>query len=39
MNATIVSDGPLTLPRPARIFSGPDEAAIDAALQPAGARR
>lgn len=35
MHATIVSDGPLTLPRPGRIFSGPDEAAIDAALQPA----
>ncbi len=35
MNATIVSDGPLTLPRPARIFTGPDETAIDAALQPA----
>ena len=37
MNAAIVSDGPLTLPRPARIFNGPDETAIDAALQP-GAR-
>lgn len=35
MNATIVSDGPLTLPRPARIFTGPDETAIDTALQPA----
>jgi len=37
MSATIVSDGPLTLPRPARIFTGPDEIAIDAALRP-GAR-
>jgi glyoxylase-like metal-dependent hydrolase (beta-lactamase superfamily II) len=35
MNATIVSDGPLTLPRPAQIFMGPDETAIDAALRPA----
>jgi glyoxylase-like metal-dependent hydrolase (beta-lactamase superfamily II) len=35
MHATIVSDGPLTLPRPARIFSGLDEVAIDEALQPA----
>jgi len=36
MSATIVSDGPLTLSRPARIFRGPDETAIDAALRPAG---
>ena len=36
MNATIVSDGPLVLPRAARIFKGPDEASIDAALRPAG---
>jgi glyoxylase-like metal-dependent hydrolase (beta-lactamase superfamily II) len=41
MAATIVSDGPLTLPPAARIFSGPDGvpidgAAIDAALTGAG---
>ena len=36
MDAMIVSDGPLALPRAARIFSGPDEAAIDAALGGAG---
>jgi glyoxylase-like metal-dependent hydrolase (beta-lactamase superfamily II) len=35
MSATIVSDGPLTLPRPARVFTGPDETEIDAALRPA----
>jgi len=36
MDAMIVSDGPLVLPRAARIFSGPTEAAIDAALGGAG---
>ena len=38
MDAMIVSDGPLALPRAARIFSGPDEAAMDAALGGAGSR-
>jgi len=32
MDATIVSDGPLLLPRASRIFSGPDEAAMGAVL-------
>ena len=32
MSATIVSDGPLVLPRAVRIFTGPDAAAMDAAL-------
>ena len=32
MAATVVSDGPLELPRAARIFAGPDAAAMDAAL-------
>ena len=36
MDATIVSDGPLVLPRAGRIFKGPDEAAMNAALR--GAR-
>jgi len=36
MDATIVSDGPLVLPRASRIFTGPDEAAMDAALGGAG---
>ena len=36
MDATIVSDGPLSLPKAARIFTGPDVASIDAALTDAG---
>jgi glyoxylase-like metal-dependent hydrolase (beta-lactamase superfamily II) len=36
MDAAIVSDGPLVLPRASRIFAGPDEAAMDAALGGAG---
>ena len=36
MDATIVSDGPLVLPRASRIFTGPDEAAMDAALGGSG---
>ena len=36
MEAAIVSDGPLVLPRAARIFKGPDAAAMDAALNAAG---
>jgi glyoxylase-like metal-dependent hydrolase (beta-lactamase superfamily II) len=36
MAATVVSDGPLSLPPAARIFSGPDGAAVDAALVEAG---
>ena len=36
MDATIVSDGPLVLPRAARIFKGPDEAAMDTALGASG---
>jgi glyoxylase-like metal-dependent hydrolase (beta-lactamase superfamily II) len=36
MKATIVSDGPLTLPAAAKIFSGPDGEALDAALMGAG---
>ena len=35
-DATIVSDGPLTLPRAAKIFRGPDAAALDAAVTAAG---
>ena len=36
MAATIVSDGPLVLPRAARIFKGAEEAALTAALDGAG---
>ncbi len=36
MAATIVSDGPLTLPRAVRIFKGPDDAPLVAALAQAG---
>lgn len=36
MDATIVSDGPLVLPRAARIFKGPAEADMDAALGQSG---
>lgn len=36
MDATIVSDGPLVLPRAARIFQGPNESAMNAALGTAG---
>jgi glyoxylase-like metal-dependent hydrolase (beta-lactamase superfamily II) len=36
MQATIVSDGPLSLPAAAKIFKGPDAGAIDAALTEAG---
>ena len=36
MHATIVSDGPLVLPGAARIFKGPDAAAMNAALAAAG---
>lgn len=36
MDATIVSDGPLVLPRAAHIFKNPDEAAMDAALEASG---
>src|ERR1700744_5010570 len=36
MDAAIVSDGPLVLPRAGRIFKGPDEAAMDAALGASG---
>lgn len=36
LDAAIVSDGPLVLPRAARIFKGPDEAAMDAALGASG---
>ena len=36
MHATIVSDGPLVLPGAARIFKGPDAAAMNAALDAAG---
>ena len=36
MAATIVSDGPLTLPRAVRIFKGPEEAPLVAALEQAG---
>jgi len=36
MDATIVSDGPLVLPRANRIFEGPDEAAMNAALGATG---
>lgn len=36
MAATIVSDGPLTLPRAARIFKGPEEDALNAALTETG---
>jgi len=35
-HATIVSDGPLVLPRAIRIFTGPDEAAMNAALAGSG---
>lgn len=34
--ATIVSDGPLTLPAAAKIFHGPGKAALDAAVSDAG---
>jgi glyoxylase-like metal-dependent hydrolase (beta-lactamase superfamily II) len=36
MEATVVSDGPLSLPPAARIFSGPDGSMVDAALAEAG---
>lgn len=36
MDATIVSDGPLSLPSAARIFTGPDRQRLDAALTDAG---
>ena len=36
MSATIVSDGPLVLPRASRIFSGLDEATMDSALGGSG---
>jgi glyoxylase-like metal-dependent hydrolase (beta-lactamase superfamily II) len=36
MKATIVSDGPLSLPSAAKIFSGPDALVLDAALTEAG---
>ena len=36
MTAAIVSDGPLVLPRAVRIFKGPAEAAMDAALGSTG---
>ena len=36
LDAAIVSDGPLVLPRAAHIFKGPDEAAMDAALGASG---
>jgi glyoxylase-like metal-dependent hydrolase (beta-lactamase superfamily II) len=36
MQATIVSDGPLSLPAASRIFKGPDAGALDAALTDAG---
>jgi glyoxylase-like metal-dependent hydrolase (beta-lactamase superfamily II) len=36
MAATIVSDGPLVLPNPGRIFLGPGDAALSAALLAAG---
>lgn len=36
MDATIVSDGPLVLPRAGRIFQGPEDAALTAALRAAG---
>lgn len=36
MAATIVSDGPLTLPRAVRIFKGPEDAPLAAALEQAG---
>jgi glyoxylase-like metal-dependent hydrolase (beta-lactamase superfamily II) len=36
MKATIVSDGPLSLPAAPRIFKGPDAGTIDAALTQAG---
>ena len=34
--ATIVSDGPLTLPKAAKIFRGPEKASLDAAISAAG---
>lgn len=36
MQATMLSDGPLSLPAAPRIFKGPDAASIDAALSEAG---
>ncbi|MEJ0019247.1 MAG: MBL fold metallo-hydrolase [Acetobacteraceae bacterium] len=36
--ATIVSDGPLTLPHASKIFRGPATAALDAAVEAAGQR-
>jgi glyoxylase-like metal-dependent hydrolase (beta-lactamase superfamily II) len=36
MDAAIVSDGPLLLPKAAAIFAGPPEAALDAALAASG---
>jgi glyoxylase-like metal-dependent hydrolase (beta-lactamase superfamily II) len=36
--ATIVSDGPLTLPAAAKLFRGPDKSALDAATTAAGQR-
>jgi glyoxylase-like metal-dependent hydrolase (beta-lactamase superfamily II) len=36
MDATIVSDGPLTLPPAGKIFKGPDAGSLDAALTEAG---
>jgi glyoxylase-like metal-dependent hydrolase (beta-lactamase superfamily II) len=36
MDATIVSDGPLTLPQAAKIFTGPDAGSLDATLTAAG---
>lgn len=37
-NATIVSDGPLTLPTAAKIFRGPEQHALDAELTAVGQR-